>query len=84
MDQVHQLFLRDLGHLIKEHAIEAQQEARNARRKEGAGEEGAGFALGRAMAYHEVVSLIQQQAAAFGIELSDLELDDLTPERDLL
>ena len=35
------------------------------------------------MAYLEIVSLMQQQAGAFGIPLSDLALDGVDPERDL-
>ena len=36
------------------------------------------------MAFHEVVSLMQQQAVAFGMTLNELELTDLDPELDLL
>lgn len=36
------------------------------------------------MAYYEVVSLMQQQAVAFGIEAQSLGLDDISPERDLI
>jgi hypothetical protein len=36
------------------------------------------------MAYHEIVSLIQQQAEAFGIPIEDIGLSDISPEKDLL
>jgi hypothetical protein len=36
------------------------------------------------MAYVEVLSLMQQQAVAFNLPLSDLALDDFDPERDLV
>ena len=36
------------------------------------------------MTYISVLSLMQQQAVAFGLPLSDLSLEDLDPERDLL
>lgn len=41
------------------------------------------YAVGRLMAYYEVVSLMQQQATAFGIDLDGLALEDIDPERDL-
>lgn len=40
--------------------------------------------LGRLMAYHEVISLMQQQARAFGVPLENLNLNDIDPERGLL
>ena len=36
------------------------------------------------MAFHEVISLMQQQVQAFGIPLEDLGLDDIQPEKELL
>ena len=36
------------------------------------------------MAYVEVLSLMQQQAEGFGVPLSELCLDELDPENDLL
>jgi hypothetical protein len=36
------------------------------------------------MGYHEVVSLMLQQARAFGIDADDLGLVGLDPERDLI
>ncbi|WP_214467820.1 hypothetical protein [Microbacterium flavescens] len=42
------------------------------------------FEAGRLFAYVEVISLMQQQAVAFGIDLTELGLDDIDPERDLL
>lgn len=72
------LYLRDLGVLLKEKALEAKEESRTAPEDERA------FALGRLMAFHEVISLMQQQAQAFGIALEELGLDDIQPEKDLL
>lgn len=73
------LYLRDLGDLVKELARAAKAESDKAP----AGEDRA-YAQGRLMALHEVVSLMQQQADAFGLSYRDLSLDDLDPERDLL
>jgi hypothetical protein len=72
------LYVRDLGILIKEKALEAKKESRSSPEDERA------FALGRLMAFHEVISLMQQQARAFGITLEELGLDDIQPEKDLL
>lgn len=72
------LYLRDLGVLIKEIALRAKQEAVTA------SEADRGVALGRLMAMHEVVSLMQQQADAFGLDLKDVGLDGIRPDRDLV
>jgi hypothetical protein len=42
------------------------------------------YRLGALMAFHSVISLLQQQARAFGIPLEELDLSDVDPERDLL
>ena len=42
------------------------------------------FAEGLAQGYYEVISLMHLQAEAFGIPLTDLALEDLDPERDLI
>ncbi len=68
-------YLLDLGMLLREKALEA---------KESKKESGSEYDLGRLMAYHEVVSLMRQQAEAFGIEFSELNLEGLDPEQDLL
>src|SRR4029077_18329167 len=49
-------YLRDLGHLLKEDALEAKRDA------EAASGEDAAFARGRSLAYYEVISLMQQQS----------------------
>jgi len=36
------------------------------------------------MAMHEVISLMQQQANAFGLDVKDIGLDGISPERDLV
>jgi hypothetical protein len=71
-------YVRDLSALLKKEALEAKEESRTVPEDERA------FALGRLMAFHEVISLMQQQAQAFGIPLEDLGLDDISPEKDLL
>jgi len=69
-------FILDLGTLMKEAALKAVAKAR----ARGADQ----FEAGRAMAWYEVASLIQQQAAAFGLPLSQLGLSGFDAERDLL
>lgn len=71
MADTHANYLRDLGSQLRADALEARG---------GDGE----FARGRAFAYYEVLSLMAQQATAFGLELGDVGLDGLDPERDLL
>lgn len=70
-------YLRDLGHLLKAQALDAKAE------RDAASVEDREYAIGRLMAYLEVVSLMQQQAVAFGVNLEALALDDISPERDL-
>lgn len=72
-----QHYLLDLGTLLEEQAVRA-------RRESNANHPADSFALGRLMAYHEVISLMQQQARAFGVPLENLNLNDIDPERDLL
>ena len=73
-----ELFLRDLGALLKEKALSAQQDAAHS------GTEDRGYKLGFLMAYHEVIALLKQQAEAFGIDVRMLCLHDIDPDRDLL
>jgi hypothetical protein len=72
-------YLRDLGFLLREKAADAKFQ-----REATAGGEDEDLKLGRLMAYHEVLSLIRDQAVAFGIELKTVGLEDFDPERDLL
>jgi hypothetical protein len=72
------LCLCDLGVLLKEIALRAKKEALTA------SEDDRGIALGRLMAMHEVISLMQQQANAFGLDAKDIGLDGISPERDLV
>ncbi len=77
-------FLRDLGYLLKEASLEAKQEFSNMKEKPESSETDLAFASGRALAYYEVISLMQQQAAAFQLNLRDLSLNDIDANKDLL
>ena len=74
-----QLYLRDLGQLIVNLARNAKLD-----RDRSVGGEDEDVSLGRLMAFHEIVSLMQQQAVAFGLDLHDLSLAGLDPNGDLL
>lgn len=69
-------YLFDLGTLLREKAFEAKRS-----RQEGTNED---YHIGRLMAYYEVVSLMIHQAEVFGIELSEINLTEIDPDRDLL
>jgi hypothetical protein len=71
--------LFDLGLIFKERALEArrQRDALPLESSERA------FQSGRVIAFNEVISIMMQQAEGFGIPLSDLQLEDIEPDRDL-
>lgn len=72
-------YLLDLGQLIKEKAFEAKKN-----RDTSIGTTDYDYALGHLMAFHEIVSLMQQQAEVFGIPLSKIGLENIDPDKDLL
>jgi hypothetical protein len=72
---VHKLYLRDLGCLIKELAVESKQAATESQ---------SDFATGYMAGFHRVVSLMQQQAEAFEIPLGDIALDGFDPDSELV
>jgi hypothetical protein len=74
-EKSYKLYLRDLGYLIRELAVES---------KAGAAEKQSDFATGYMAGFHRVVSLMQQQAEAFEIPLEELALDDFDPDRELV
>lgn len=67
-------FLIDLSEIIISNVISARPE-------EG---EKSDFNTGRMMAYVEILSIMKQQAEAFGIPLDNIKLDGSDPEGDLL
>lgn len=71
----YQLYLRDLGYLIRELAVESKQAAT---------EKQSDFSIGYMAGFHRVVSLMQQQANAFEIPLADLALDGFDPDNELV
>jgi hypothetical protein len=74
----HAHYLRDLGRLLRDDAAKAREASKSAPA------ENLDFERGQLTAYVSVLSLMQQQAVAFDLPLSDLSLEGLDPERDLL
>ena len=72
-------YLHDLGQLVKEYAMAAVAE-----REKHRGQPAQEFYEGYVLGFHRVVSLMQQQAMAFGIDLKALKLDGIEPDRDLV
>jgi hypothetical protein len=72
---VYENYLRDLGLTLKEYALDAKNRAMINENE---------FDSGYLAGYHRVISLMQQQAEAFGIPLEKLALDGIDPNRDLI
>jgi hypothetical protein len=72
-------YLFDLGGLIKEYALAAVAERE--KQSDRAAQE---FYDGYVQGFHRIISLMQQQAQAFGIDLKDLQLEGVQPDRDLV
>lgn len=68
-------YLKDTCLLIKELAWEAKQQAE---------ENGSDFSVGYMAGFHRVVSLMQQQAEAFGIPFEEIGLDEIDADKDLV
>jgi len=73
----HKQYLSDLGFLLKEYSSEAKKNYI----KEKSGQNGA-FHEGYLMGFHRVITLMQQQASVFSIPLSEIQLDDIDPDKD--
>jgi hypothetical protein len=72
-------YLLDLGQLVKESAMAAVAE-----REKHRGQPTQEFYDGYVLGFHRIVSLMQQQAMAFGLDLKELQLDGIEPDRDLV
>jgi hypothetical protein len=71
----YQLYLNDLGFLLRDYALEAK-ENRNLHKTD--------YYTGYLMGFHRVISLMQQQAEGFQIPLREINLHDIDPEKDLI
>jgi hypothetical protein len=72
------LYLKDLGTLVKEYALEARNDYKKAK-----GSHDEQFKAGYLMGYHRFITLMQQQAEAFDIPLYEISMNDIS-EKDLL
>jgi hypothetical protein len=72
-------YLRDLGQFVTAHALEAVAE-----REKHRGQPAQEFYDGYVLSFHRIVSLMQQQALAFGIDLKELKLDGIQSDRDFV
>ncbi|OAN60699.1 hypothetical protein A8B79_09255 [Balneola sp. EhC07] len=77
MSDKHRLYLRDLGFLIKERALEAKNEYQN---PEADGKE---YREGYLAAYTSIINTMLNQAVSFDIDEKDICLNDFDPENDL-
>ena len=71
--EIHGLYLRDLGWLLREQAEEAKREAASV-------DNDYDVTWGQSFAYYRVLCLMVNQAEAFGLPLTDLALDGVDPE----
>jgi len=71
-------YLIATNELLLEFAREAKRQADATR-----GTEAGNFDVGYLMGFHRVISLLQQQAPAFGLEVRDVGLEGIDPDRDL-
>ena len=71
-------YAHDLGNLIRSAAFQTKSDLDSL-----SADGPSSYESGRAFAYYEVLSLMQQQARAFGLSLADLSLEDVDPDRDL-
>ena len=72
---VYQNYLKDLGMQIKEYAFSAKKDA---------SESGNDFSVGYMAGFHRIISLMQQQAEAFGIPFEDIGIDGIDADEDLV
>lgn len=72
-------YLLDLVTLLLDNAREAKKERDAAGTKAGRD-----YHEGRLMAYNEVISLMQNQAVAFGIALDSIGLNKIDPDSELV
>ncbi|MDX1920544.1 MAG: hypothetical protein SFU25_07430 [Candidatus Caenarcaniphilales bacterium] len=80
MDEKYKFYLYDLGYLIKERALDAKKAINQTSDNSLEGS----FARGELIALYGIVTLMQQQAEGFQIPLSELQLDDIDPDKDLI
>lgn len=80
MDDKYKLYLYDLGSLVKQIALEAKNDLyKNIDNKENVT-----YQEGYLSAMHRIISLMQQQCIGFGIDVKDLNIQDINPNKHLI
>ena len=74
MNEKYKNYLADLGALISEYSEEAIKKHKNSVASSSLDTE---YNTGYMMAFHRVVTLMQQQTEAFGIKQSEINIDKL-------
>ncbi len=74
-NEVYKNYLLDLGKLISEMAFEAKKKSND---------EYNDFNAGYLSGFHRVVSLMEQQAEAFGIEKKEIGIEEVDADSDLI
>ena len=69
-------YLMDLGPYLKKFAFDAKEKYHKDKSNK--------FNSGYYSAFHRIISFIMQQAESIGIELKELRLDDIDPDKDLI
>ena len=77
MSDSHRYYLRDLGFLVKERALDAKKDYQNS------SEDGKAFAEGYLAAYHHVIDMMKNQSVSFNIDEKDISLNDFDPDKEL-
>lgn len=83
-------YLQDLIEIIKDEAFDSIKKYKKSNVKEKGNDKNydagcnAGYLVGVADGYSRVISLMLQQAESFDIPLSDLGLDKIDPDEDLM
>jgi len=78
MSNTYKYYLQDPSFLLKERALEAKKDWKNA------SDEDEAFAAGYLTAYHHVLEMMKNQAISFNINEKEIKLDDINPDKDLL
>lgn len=78
MNEKYNNFIYDLGVLLKDMGVEAAEDYRKVR---GEGDES--YKLGYLMAFHRVLTLMQQQAENFDISQEEIGMADFDADSDL-
>lgn len=72
-------YVKEIIGLLKDHAKQAKLDADHPKKGDSAD-----FNSGFLMAYHQVITVMKNQAPFFDLNQEDLDLADIEPERDLI